>query len=144
MLLCPLPGFTALPMCPFCRETTVKCVHTSGSIIETAEAGVMNGALVENFAVSEIMKGYQNAGLDPALSFYRDRDGKEIDLILERDGALLPVEIKKTASPDRRLFKTFEILARANQALGTGSVLCLSDHAGGFAPDQLIVPIGSL
>ena len=33
MLLCPLPGFTALPMCPFCRETTVKCVHTSGSII---------------------------------------------------------------------------------------------------------------
>ncbi len=39
------------------------------------------------------MKSYQNAGLEPYLYFCRDRDTKEIDVIMERDGQLFPLEV---------------------------------------------------
>ena len=47
--------------------------------------GAMSGALLENYTVAEIIKTYQNAGQEPFLYYYRDKDAREIDLILERD-----------------------------------------------------------
>lgn len=122
-------------------DTGIVCYLTRWSSPETAESGAMNGALLENFTVSEIMKGYQNAGLEPFLYFYRDRDAKEIDVILERDGRLCPLEIKKTATPDRRLTRLFGVIDKAPLQLGTGAVLCLADQFGAFDRDHLIVPI---
>ena len=58
-------------------DTGLVCYLTKWSSPEVAESGAMSGALLENFAVSEIVKGYQNAGLEPYLYFYRDRDAKE-------------------------------------------------------------------
>ena len=69
-------------------DTGLVCYLTKWSSPEVAESGAMNGALLENFTVSELMKSYQNAGLEPYLYFYRDRDTKEIDVIMERDGQL--------------------------------------------------------
>ena len=57
-------------------DTGLVCYLTRWSSPEVAESGAMNGALLENFTVSEIMKSYQNAGLEPYLYFYRDRDAK--------------------------------------------------------------------
>lgn len=68
---------------------------THWSSPDVVESGAMNGALLENYAVSEIVKSYQNAGLVPFIYFYRYRDAKEIDVILEGDGKLCPLEIKK-------------------------------------------------
>lgn len=51
--------------------------------------GAMSGALLENYTVAEIIKTYQNAGQEPFLYYYRDKDAREIDLILERDGKLI-------------------------------------------------------
>ena len=82
-------------------DTGLVCYLTRWSSPEVAESGAMSGALLENFAVSELLKGYQNAGLEPYLYFYRDRDAKEIDVLLEGDGKLYPLEVKKTALPDR-------------------------------------------
>ena len=108
---------------------------------EVAETGVMNGALLENFAVSEIVKNYQNAGLEPFVYYYRDRDDKEIDLLLERDGTLFPIEIKKTTIPDRRITKGFGVIGKSPLKRGTGAVLCLADTLAAFDADNLIVPI---
>jgi len=58
--------------------------------------GAMNGALFETFVISEIMKSYYNAGRRPPVYFYRDRDGNEIDLLIEENGTLYPIEIKYT------------------------------------------------
>lgn len=77
-------------------DTGLVCYLTKWSSPEVAESGAMSGALLENFAVSEIMKSYQNAGLEPFIYFYRDRDAKEIDVVIEGDGKLCPLEIKKT------------------------------------------------
>ena len=101
----------------------------------------MNGALLENFTVSEIMKSYQNAGLEPYLYFYRDRDAKEIDVVLEGDGKLYPLEIKKTAAPDKRLTRVFGVIDKSPLQLGTGAILCMADHFSAFDRDNLIVPI---
>lgn len=101
----------------------------------------MNGALLENFTISEIMKSYQNAGQEPYLYFYRDRDAKEIDVILERDGKLCPLEIKKTASPDTRLTRVFCVIDKSPLEKGTGAILCLANEFGAIDRNNLIVPI---
>ena len=101
----------------------------------------MNGALLENFAVSEIMKNYQNAGLEPYLYFYRDRDAKEIDVVLEHDGKICPVEIKKTAAPDKRWIRVFGVMDKSPLKRGTGAILCMADHISAFDRENLIVPI---
>ena len=122
-------------------DTGLVCYLTRWSSPEVAESGAMSGALLENFTVSEIMKSYQNAGLEPYLYFYRDRDAKEIDVILEGDGKLCPLEIKKTATPDRRLTRVFNVIDRSPLQLGTGAVLCMADKFSAFDSNNLIVPI---
>lgn len=122
-------------------DTGLVCYLTKWSSPEVVESGAMSGALLENFAVSEIMKSYQNAGLEPYIYFYRDRDTKEIDVIMEGDGQLFPLEIKKTASPDKRIIKTFGVINKAPLKIGTGAVLCMADKLGAFDRENLIVPI---
>ena len=122
-------------------DTGLVCYLARWASAEVAETGVMNGALLENFAVSEIVKNYQNAGLEPFVYYYRDRDDKEIDLLLERDGTLFPIEIKKTTIPDRRITKGFGVIGKSPFKRGTGAVLCLADTLAAFDADNLIVPI---
>ena len=122
-------------------DTGLVCYLTKWSSSEVAESGAMSGALLENFAVSEIMKSYQNAGLEPYLYFYRDRDAKEIDVIMEGDGKLCPLEIKKTATPDKRLIKAFGLIDKSPLQLGVGAVLCMAGELSAFDKDNLIVPI---
>lgn len=114
------------------NDTGLVCYLTKWSSPEVAESGAMSGALLENFSVSEIVKGFQNAGLEPYLYFYRDRDAKEIDVILEGDGKLCPLEIKKTATPDKRIVRTFDVINKSPLQLGTGAVLCMAEQLGAF------------
>jgi len=122
-------------------DTGLVCYLTKWSSPEVAESGAMSGALLENFTVSEIVKSYQNAGLEPYLYFYRDRDAKEIDVIMEGDGKLCPLEIKKTATPDKRLTRVFGVIDKSPLKLGTGTVLCMAEQFSAFDRDNLIVPI---
>lgn len=122
-------------------DTGLVCYLTRWSSAEVAESGAMSGALLENFTVSELMKSYQNEGLSPYLYFYRDRDAKEIDVILEGNGKLYPLEIKKTATPDRRIVRTFDIIEKSPLERGTGAVLCMAQEFSAFDRDDLIVPI---
>lgn len=122
-------------------DTGLVCYLTRWSSSEVAESGAMSGALLENFTVSEIMKSYQNAGREPFIHYYRDRDAKEIDVILEGDGKLCPLEIKKTATPDKRIVRTFGVIDKSPLRLGTGAVLCMADKLSAFDRDNLIVPV---
>jgi len=108
---------------------------------ETLEAGAMSGAILENYAVSEIVKSYLNAGIEPNIYYFRDKDAKEIDVILESDGQLNPLEIKKTASPDARIARTFKRLDKGAMPRGTGAVLCMKSKLSAIDSQNLIVPI---
>lgn len=122
-------------------DTGLVCYLTRWSSAEVAESGAMSGALLENFTVSELMKSYQNVGLTPYLYFYRDRDAKEIDVILEGNGKLFPLEIKKTATPDKRIVRTFDIIEKSPLERGTGAVLCMAQEFSAFDSENLIVPV---
>ncbi len=64
--------------------------------------------------VSEILKSYYNAGKRPPIYYYRDTDKKEIDLILEKNGTLFPIEIKKSANPGKNAVKCYPALGGVN------------------------------
>jgi len=62
-------------------------------------------------------------------------------VVLKRDGELCPLEIKKTAAPDKRLTRVFGVIDKCSLQLGAGAVLCVADHFSAFDRDNLIVPI---
>lgn len=105
------------------------------------ESGAMNGAILENFAVSELVKSYLNCGVEPYVYYYRDKDAKEIDIVLEHDGILNPIEIKKTANPGTELTRVFTVLDRASATRGNGAILCMKPELGAIDKNNLIVPI---
>ena len=122
-------------------DSGIVCYLTRWSSPETAMEGAMSGALLENYTVAEIIKTYQNAGQEPFLYYYRDKDAREIDLILERDGKLFPIEIKKMASPPKKLTKVFDLIDKSPLQRGTGAILCMADQLVAFDQNNLIVPI---
>ena len=106
---------------------------------EALERGAMSGAFFESHVFSEIYKSYLNAGKEPPIFYYRDRDQKEIDLLLYQNGVLSPIEIKKAASPGKTAIRNFDVLQPAARAeafggleslkveIGTGSVVCMAN-----------------
>ncbi len=92
---------------------------------EALEVSAMSGAFFETFVVSEIIKSYLNAGRRPPLYYYRDSDQREIDLIIEQDGELQPIEIKKTASPKANAGRHFSVLEKTNKAVAQGNIICM-------------------
>ncbi|MCL2404457.1 MAG: ATP-binding protein [Defluviitaleaceae bacterium] len=121
-------------------DTGLVCYLTKWSSPETAMSGAMNGALLENYVISEIFKSYHNNALEPFMYYYRDRDAKEIDLLIEGDGMLYPIEIKKTANPDKKLTRIFDVIDKSPLQRGTGAVICMAERIGAYDRDNLIIP----
>jgi len=114
------------------------------STVDALMNGAQAGAILENFVISEIIKGYHNSGQQPYLHYFRDKDGKEIVLLWEANGTLYPMEIKKTASPDKRLTKVFSLLEKTDKILGNGGIVCLSDSFLPIDRNNFIIPIKCL
>ena len=103
--------------------------------------GAINGAILENYVVSEIRKTYFNNAKEPILHYYRDKDSNEIDLVMEANGELHPLEIKKASNPRSELIGAFKILDKASVPKGTGAILCLREELSAINRENLIVPI---
>lgn len=122
-------------------DTGLVCHLTRWSSAETLESGAMNGAVLENYVVSEIMKTYLNSGKEPYVYYYRDKDAKEIDLVIEIDGKLNPIEIKKTSNPGTELVKVFSVLDKSSTPRSKGAILCMKPTLSAIDRDNYIVPI---
>lgn len=122
-------------------DTGLICFLTKWSSAETLENGAMNGAILENYVVSEIVKTYLNSGKEPFIYYYRDKDNKEIDVILEHDGVLNPIEIKKSSNPGPELVKVFRLLDKSSTPRSKGAVLCLKPELSAIDRENYIVPI---
>ena len=106
---------------------------------EVLERGAMAGPFFESWVFSEMCKSYRNAAKEPPIFYYRDKDQREIDLLLFYDGTLFPIEIKKSASPGSASIKHFSVLNSATESerldgldrhkleIGTGVVLCMAN-----------------
>jgi predicted AAA+ superfamily ATPase len=125
-------------------DTGLCAYLTQWSSPETLEAGAMSGAILETWAVAEILKSYWHQGRLAPFHFYRDKDQREIDLVIEADGVLYPVEIKKTASPGRDALRGMGALERLGVPVGEGAMICLVSDAIPLNRSVQAVPIGWL
>lgn len=125
-------------------DTGLVCHLTRWSSPEVLENGAMNGAVLENYVVSEIAKTWLNSGKEPYMYYYRDKDAKEIDVILEHDGILNPIEIKKTSNPGTELTRVFFLLDKASVPRGKGAVVCMKPKVGVIDRDNYIVPVWTI
>ena len=108
---------------------------------ESLETGSMSGAFFETFVVGEVIKSYQNLGLQAPISYYRDKDKREIDLIIEQNNTLYPIEIKKSASPKKDAIKNFKVLDKSGVNVGTGAVICMARDLVPLDKDNWLVPV---
>jgi predicted AAA+ superfamily ATPase len=128
-------------------DTGLAAYLTEWSSPLNLEAGAMNGAFLETWVVTEILKSYWHNGRRAPLFFYRDKDQKEIDLLIQQDRTLYPIEIKKTAQPTRdavRHFTVLQNLGPSGYGIGPGALICLAQTRLPLNADVCVVPVSSL
>ncbi|AFU18886.1 hypothetical protein ASU2_03730 [Actinobacillus suis H91-0380] len=112
---------------------------------ETISKGAKSSQFFETFVVSEIIKSFYNKGIEPPIYFYRDTNQKEIDLLIEYDRTLYPVEIKTSASPDKKMVKAFGILKdnlpESEIKIGTGVIINQYPQRLWLAEDLVALPV---
>ena len=110
---------------------------------DTAKVGAQAGNIFENFVVSEIVKSHLNAGKTiSSIYFYRDRDQREIDLVIEEDGKLYPIEIKMSGNPTKAMGRHFSALDNIpNKERMNGIILCLYDKKTYLSENIISLPI---
>jgi len=122
-------------------DTGLVCYLTKYSAAEILQNGALNGAILETYVVGEILKSYANCGLDSTMWYFRDNKAQEIDLVMEQDGILKAVEIKRSISPDRKVLKNFALLNKGSVPLKESAVICLREELSAFDRDRFIVPV---
>ena len=112
--------------------------YTSPNILMN---GSINSAILENYIVSEIRKTYLNSGIECILHYYRDKDTKEIDLIIEDNGLLHPIEIKKSSNPTISMVTNFSVLKKSTIPIGMGCIISLKEQFTALDKNILCVPV---
>jgi predicted AAA+ superfamily ATPase len=106
--------------------------------------GAMNGAILETWVFTEILKSFWHNGREECIYFYRDSNQREIDFVMEKNMTLYPVEVKKTAAPGAGDRRHFSLLDRPGKKRGTGAVICLYPSFLPLAEDIIAVPAGEI
>lgn len=127
-------------------DTGLAAYLTKWNTPDVLKSGAMAGAFFESFVVSEIIKSYYNKGiLEPPIYFYRDKDMNEIDLLIEQNGTLYPIEIKKHADPSKKDVAAFDYLEKIpNMQRGSGGVICMYDSLITLTSQDKVIPISYL
>lgn len=122
-------------------DTGLVACLTRYSSPEILANGAINGAILENFVVSELLKSYHNNAKECLLWYYRDSNSNEIDMVIESDGMLHPLEIKRSVNPGSELISAFNLLDKASIPRGKGAILCMRPKLSAVNSENYIVPI---
>ena len=122
-------------------DTGLVAYLTRYTTPEILANGAINGAILENYVVNEIRKTYLNSAREFGMYYYRDKDANEIDMVMECNGKLHPIEIKRSANPSTELTRAFRVLDKASLPRGNGAVLCMRPELSAFDGQDFIVPI---
>ena len=131
------------------RDTGLACYLTRWLTAEALKCSAVAGNMFETFVVSEILKSYTNEGKDYRfhIFYYRGKDKtasaeNEIDLIVEEDGVLYPVEIKMSGNPKANMGATNLVLDKIKEKTrGMGVILCLVDKKTYLRENLVALPI---
>lgn len=102
--------------------------------------GAASGHFYENYVVGEFLRTFAYSANKVNMTFYRDTNQKEIDIVIEKDGVLHPVEIKKSTNPDKSATKAFDVLQKTNSKLAEGLVVCMTDKVFPIDSQNFMVP----
>ena len=122
-------------------DTGLVAYLTRYTTPEILQNGAINGAVLENYVVSEIRKSYTNVAQEALLWYYRDTRSNEIDMVLECDGILHPLEIKRSVNPASQLINAFTVLDKGSVPRGKGAILCMRPELSAVDADNYIIPI---
>ncbi len=111
---------------------------------DTLMNGAASGHYFENYVVAELVRNYAYAPAKANLTYYRDSNAKEIDVFVEENGVIHPLEIKKSACPDRREVKKYELLDKAGLERGSGGVICMCEEVTPIDSKNCFIPCGLL
>lgn len=124
---------------------TGLCAYLTGwTSPATLAAGAMRGAIFETYVVAEVLKSWWHQARTPHVYYYRDRDGREIDLVFEADGKLWPVELKHAVTVRREWAGPFAALDRLKKPVGAGAVVCLTPSKLPVTRGVTALPIGAV
>ena len=127
------------PKLYFC-DTGLAAFLSQLSNKEVLQNGAAAGKFFENYVVGEFLRNFSYGPSKANLSYYRDSNQKEIKLIIEADGIIHPVQIKKATSVNERAIKAFAILKNANLEVGEGLVACMTDRVYPIDGGNFMVP----
>ncbi len=122
-------------------DTGLVAYLTKYSSPDILANGALNGAILENYVVAELLKTYHNNAKECLLWYYRDKEMHEIDMIIESDGMLHPLEVKRSVNPGSGLTGAFDILNKGSVPKGKGAVLCMRPTLSAVDAENYIVPI---
>lgn len=139
------------------RDTGLACYLTRWNSYEALQNSAVAGNMFETFVINEIIKSFINEGTEYNFNvfYYRGKDKKrikengqiieeenEIDLIIEENGVLYPIEIKKSAKPTKSMASAFDVLDKdIDKHRGLGAIVCLYDDKLYLKDDLVVLPI---
>lgn len=107
---------------------------------DTLMNGAASGHYFENYVVGEFLRMYAYSPSKVNLSFYRDTNQKEIDLVIEKEGRLHPLEIKRAASPEKKAIRSFRLLEKSSLEVSTGGIVCMTDSVFPIDEHNMYIP----
>ena len=134
-----LKRLVKMPKLYFCD--TALCAYLSMWLSpETLMHGAASGCYYENYVVMELVKNYAYSKIKANLSYYRDSNAKEIDVFIEENDTIHPIEIKKSANPDIRETKKYLLLDKASLKRGNGGIVCMCEEVVPIDQDNCFIP----
>ena len=127
------------PKLYFC-DTGLCTFLTRWLTMESLRDGAASGHLYENYVVMELVKNYAYAQSTALLTFYRDSNAKEIDVFVEENGRIHPLEIRKSANPNKKEVKKFSVIDKTTLVKGAGGVVCMFPQPFPIDRDNLLIP----
>lgn len=107
---------------------------------DTLRNGAASGHYYENYVVMELVRNYAYAKSKVNITYYRDSNAKEIDLFVEENSLIHPLEIKKSANPDRREVKKYSVIDKASLNRGNGGIICMCEEPIPIDSDNCFIP----
>ena len=118
------------------------------SPFEIAGSAFADG-LLENWVVLRLRNGYLQNGVDVKLSYFKDSNAKEINLLLHYNDCIYPIDIKKdTELSIKKQLKKFKLISNVeNDAvtkIGNGCVISICREVKQLDEKLWLVPVGVL
>ena len=134
-----LKRLSKTPKLYFCD--TGLCAYLSMWLTpNTLMSGAASGHYYENYVVMELVKNYAYAKSKANITYYRDSNAKEIDVFVEENNTIHPLEIKKSSNPDKREVKKYNVIDKASLVRGNGGIVCMCEQPLPIDEDNCFIP----